>query len=47
VVFDPARVLANQVVRQLPDGSGDRSGPAFEAGLAPAGDAFVGFDLEK
>jgi hypothetical protein len=47
VVFDPARVLADQVVRQLPDGSGDRSGPAFESGLAPAGNALVGVDLEK
>ncbi len=47
VVLDVARVLADEVVGQFLHGGGHGVGTAFEDGLAPAVDAFVGFDLQE
>ena len=46
-VFDVAWVFADQVVGQFLNGGGDGVGAAFDHGLAPTGDALVGFDLQE
>ena len=46
-VIDAARVLADQVVGQLMHRRFHRARTAFDDGLAPAGDALVGFDLQE
>ena len=47
MVFDVAWVIANEVVGQLIHLSRHGVRAAFQHGLAPAGDAFVGFDFEE
>ena len=46
-VFDVARIAPHQVVGQLIHCRGDAVRAAFDDRLAPAGDAFIGFDLEE
>jgi len=47
VVFDVARVFADQVIGQLFNGSGHRMRAALHDGLAPADDAFVRLDFQE
>jgi hypothetical protein len=47
VVHDPARILADQVWRQLVDRLGTGQGPPFEDRLSQTNQAIVGVDLEK
>src|SRR5699024_889555 len=46
-VFDVRWVLADEQVGELIDGGSHRGGFAFEDGLTPTDDPFVGFNLEK
>jgi hypothetical protein len=47
VIFNVPWVLANQVVRQLLDGSRHRLCPPFQHRFAPAADAFVSLDFQE
>lgn len=47
VIFDVARVLADEVVGQFMDRGLHRVRAPFDDGLAPADDAFIGLDFEK
>src|SRR5690606_7119893 len=46
-VFDVSRITTDQVVGQLLHHRGDALCTAFDHRLAPAGDAFIGLDLEE
>ena len=47
MVFDVAWVFADEIVGKFIDRSRHSVRAAFQHGLAPAGDAFVGFDFEE
>ena len=47
VILDRRRVLADQIIGQFGDAGRHRFGAAFHHRLAPAGDAFIGLDLQE
>src|SRR5690606_7125797 len=47
VILDVARVFADQVIGQLFDRGSNRMRTPFDHRLAPASDAFIGFNLEE
>ena len=47
MIFDRRGVFADQIIGQLGDTGGHGFGAAFHHRLAPAGDAFIGFDFEE